>query len=86
MADDQSSRPEIYNSTPRLLRHLQKEGAQSEKQLEASLGDVDQIGPTEIADWVEWAQRDGLIESTGGGRWNITDKGQRNIGPPSASA
>jgi tetratricopeptide (TPR) repeat protein len=81
-----SPRPAIFGSTRDLLRHLQKEGAQTNRQLEGFLGDVDQIGAAEIAEWAEWAEQAGTIEPTKGStvvrRWNITDKGQAFIGPP----
>jgi hypothetical protein len=80
------SRPTIFSNTRDLLRHLQQEGAQTERQLEECLGDIDQIGNAEIAEWAKWAEQNNIIESTTGStavrRWNITDKGQTYIGPP----
>lgn len=78
----ESQQPEIYASTHVLLRHLQSEGAQTARQLELALGDVDQIGPEQIEEWIQWATESGLIEPTGGERCNITTRGQGIIGPP----
>jgi hypothetical protein len=84
---DSASRPAIFGSTSALLRHLQRDGAQTERQLEGALGDVDQIGPGDISEWADWAAANGTIERTPGSkalpRWNITDNGQRVLGPPS---
>ena len=74
--------PEIYVSTDALLRHLQGAGAQTPRQLEEALGDVDQIGPDQIEEWIRWAIDGEIIEPTGGGRYNITGHGQGIIGPP----
>jgi predicted transcriptional regulator len=78
----ETPQPEIHASTPLLLRHLQAADAQTARQLEVALGDVDQIGPEQIEEWIRWATDDGLIEPTGGGRYNITARGQGIIGPP----
>jgi hypothetical protein len=78
----ESQRPEIYASTHLLLRHLQRDGAQTPRQLEQALGDVDQIGPEQIEDWIRWATDSGTIEPTGGERYNIAVRGQGIIGPP----
>jgi hypothetical protein len=79
MSDNQ---PEIFANTHDLLRHLQSEGAQTAGQLERALGDVDQIGPEQIEEWIRWATDSGFVEATGGGRCNITARGQGIIGPP----
>jgi hypothetical protein len=76
------NQPEIYASTHLLLRHLQSAGAQTPRQLEQALGDIDQIGPDQIDEWIRWASDSGIIEPTGGGRVNITERGQGIIGPP----
>jgi hypothetical protein len=78
----ENPQPEIHASTPLLLRHLQAAGAQTARQLEVALGDVDQIGPEQIEEWSRWATDGGLIVPTGGGRYNITARGQGIIGPP----
>ena len=78
----ENPQPEIYASTPLLLRHLQAAGAQTNRQLEIALGDVDQIGSEQIEDWIRWAIDNGIIEPTGGTRYNITARGQGIIGPP----
>jgi len=80
------SHPEIYANTSQLLRHLQSEGAQTPRQLEVALGDVDQIGIEQIDEWLRWAIQSGFVEPTGGGRYNITDSGQGIIGPPDSTA
>jgi hypothetical protein len=80
------SHPEIYANTNQLLRHLQSEGAQTARQLEVALGDIDQIGIEQIEEWLAWAIGTGFVEPTGGGRYNITDSGQRIIGPPDDTA
>ena len=82
MTSGSQQQPEIYANTHHLLRHLQSEGAQTPRQLEQALGDVDQIGSEQIEEWVRWATNSGFIEPTGGGRWNITTSGQGIIGPP----
>jgi hypothetical protein len=79
------SHPEIYSNTHHLLRHLQGERAQTARQLEVALGDIDQIGIEQIEEWLAWAIDRGFVEPTGGGRYNITDSGQRIIGPPDAT-
>jgi hypothetical protein len=76
------NQPEIFANTHDLLRHLQREGAQTARQLEKALGDVDQIGPDQIEEWIPWATDSGLVEATGGGRYNITARGQGIVGPP----
>jgi len=62
---------------------LQHEGAQTPRQLEQALGDVDQIGREQIEEWLRWAVHHGTIEPTSGGRYNITDRGQGVVGEPS---
>jgi hypothetical protein len=86
MTSENEQQPEIYANTHHLLRHLQSDGAQTPRQLEQALGDVDQIGSEQIDEWVKWATGSGLIEPTGGGRYNITQRGQGNIGPPDYEA
>jgi predicted transcriptional regulator len=76
------NQPEIFANTHDLLRHLQSEGAQTARQLEQALGDVDQIGPEQIEEWIRWAIDSGFVEATGGGRYNITARGQGIIGSP----
>jgi len=76
------SLPAIYGNTNQLLRHLQSAGAKTPRQLEVALGDVDQIGGEQIEEWLGWATDNGLVEPTGGGRFNITKSGQQTIGPP----
>ena len=78
----ENPQPEIHASTHLLLRHLQGAGAQTARQLEVALGDVDQIGPEQIEEWIRWATDSGIIEPTGGARYNITARGQGIIGPP----
>lgn len=80
------SHPRIYANTNPLLRHLQSEGAQTARQLEVALGDIDQIGIEQIEEWLAWAIDSGFVESTGGGRYNIAQSGQRLIGPPDYTA
>ena len=80
------SHPEIYANTNQLLRHLQSEGAQTARQHEAALGDIDQIGIEQIEEWLTWAIDSGFVEPTGGGRHNITQSGQGIIGPPDYTA
>jgi hypothetical protein len=70
------SYPEIHAYTDHLLRHLESDGAQTARQLEVELGDVDQIGPEQVDEWLAWAINLGLVESTGGSRYNITHAGQ----------
>lgn len=75
--------PEIYASTDALLRHLCR--APAPKRPVSSRrrsGDVDQIGPDQIEEWIRWAIDGEIIEPTGGGRFNITAHGQGIIGPP----
>lgn len=78
--------PEIYANTNHLLRHLQSGGAQTPRQLEVALGDIDQIGIEQIEEWLAWAIESGSVEPTGGGRYNITQSGQGVIGPPDHAA
>lgn len=67
-----------------LLEHLYATGASTERELEVALGDVDQIGPDDIAEWATDAAEVGLVEQTAGStavrRWRITDAGRRAIG------
>lgn len=67
-----------------LLKKLFEDGAMTERQLEVTAGDVDQIDRHVIAEWCAKAAERGLIETTLGGgpvrRWNITDAGRRVIG------
>lgn len=80
-------RPAIYGSTTALLSHVQREGAQTERQLEVALGDIDQIGRGEIAEWTHWAQQNRTIieipDAGSGRRWALTDTGRRVLAPPS---
>jgi hypothetical protein len=76
------NQPEIFANTHDLLRHLQSEGAQTPHQLEQALGDIDQIEPEQIEEWIRWATDSEFVEATGGGRYNITARGQGIIGPP----
>lgn len=80
-----TGRPAIYGSTTALLSHLQRAGAQTDRQLEVALGDIDQIGPVEIAEWTQWAERNRtIIEIPDGGcgrRWALTDTGRRVLAP-----
>jgi hypothetical protein len=82
MPEGDTPRPEIHAQTQALLRHLQAEGASNARGLEQALGDIDQIGPDQIEQWIVWANNEGLVEPTGGNYWNITDKGQAAVGPP----
>jgi len=82
MTSENQQQPEIHANTHHLLRYLQSEGARTPRQLEQALGDVDQIGSEQIEEWVRWATDSGFIEPTGGGRYNITARGQGIIGPP----
>jgi hypothetical protein len=84
-----AARPAIYGSTTALLQHLESGGAQSGRQLELALGDIDQIGPPEIAEWTRWAEQNGTIievpHDGSGRRWAITDNGRRVLAPPADS-
>lgn len=84
---ERAAAPAIYGLTTELLRHLDHAGPQTERQLEVALGDVDQIGPQEIAEWATWAYSNGTIapltHGEAGRRWEITDKGRRVLSPTS---
>jgi hypothetical protein len=75
------NQPEIFANTHDLLRGLQSEDAQTARKREQALGDVDQIGPEQIEEWIPWASDSGFGDPNGG-RYNITARGQGIIGLP----
>jgi hypothetical protein len=87
-SDDRAAVPAIYGLTTELLRHLDTAGPRTERELEAALGDVDQIGQREVAEWATWACSNGTIARLAHGdrghRWQITDKGRRVLSPTSS--
>jgi hypothetical protein len=68
---NEQSRPEVYANTDQLLRRLQSEGAQTARQLDVALGEIDQIGVEQIEEWLAWMIDSWLVKSSGGRRCNI---------------